>query len=262
MADHDSDIPKGTPRAVPDPHRDEPDPAPDAHTRPGPDSDAVRPDQQEELGPIEGLMHTSAVQATAEATGSTDAKAEADRLGVEGEGVESAQIFGLMVATIVTLAAAVIGVFVLVGYFADGQTVERDAVTLYPELREVQRVGDEMQNYSRTDSLYRLPIGAAMSQVGGEYYAQQQGGSAVATPANFNMVYLDAARKSERVAWESESDMLGSDSLSRGAGTVPTPGVEPEADTESEASNVQTETGITPAPVDETPPDSNEPEDR
>lgn len=251
MADHDSDTPKGTPRTVPDPHRGEPTPAPDSHTRPAPDSEVVRPDEQEELGPVEGLMHASAVEATAEVTGDPEDEAEAERLGVEGEGVEAAQILSIMVATMVTLGLAVFGVFFLVSGYADRQSVERDAVGLYPELREVQRVSAEMQNYSRTDSLYRMPIGEAMSQVAAAYYAQQ-GGDAAPAPDNFSTLYLDAVRESDAEAWEYTQDAVGADSLGQGEGMTPASGADLGTGTEETGSDVEGEEGITPP---------NEPED-
>lgn len=251
MADHDSDTPQDTPRRTPDPHRGEPTPAPDAHTRPEAEGE-VRPDQQEELGPIEGLMHASAVSVSAEVTGDDEAEAEAERLGVEGEGVETAQIFSIMVATAVTLALAVFGVFFLVADFTDDQTVERDAVSLYPELREVQRVAAEMENYSRTDSLYRLPIGDAMAQVSEGYYVQQQGGTAVPAPANFSTIYLDAAQKSEMDARMHGADMMDADTVRR-VQAVLIPGASPEPGTEAEASDVATDAEVLP---------TNEPEDR
>ncbi len=256
MADHDSDIPKGTPRPTPDPHRGEPEPAPDAHSRPGPEGEVVRPDQQEEIGPIEGLMHAAATQVSAEVTGDPDSQAEAERLGAEGEGVEAAQIFSIMVATAVTLALAVFGVFFLVTEATDNKTVERDAVVLYPELREVQRVSAEMQNYSRTDSLYRLPIGAAMSQVAEAYYAQQQGSDVVPAPATFSTLYLDAIRESEVGVREYGNDAVGYDSLTQREGTIPAPGLGPG--TEAEGSDVEGE--ATDAEAAEIP--TNEPEDR
>jgi hypothetical protein len=255
MADNERQNPEDAEQgAVPDPHRTEPDPAPDPHTRDEPEATMTRPDQQEELGPVGGLMHAAAVEATAEVTGDPEAEAEAARLGIEDEGVEAAQIFTIMLATAVTLALAVLGVFFLVAYIADEETVERDAVTLYPELREVQRVYAEMDNYSRTDTLYRLPIGVAMTQVAESYYAAQ-GEGAVPVPDNFNTLYLDAIRESEVAVREYELDALGYDSLTQGQGPIPEPGVELGEGTEEDASDVEAETE-TPAPT------GNEPEDR
>ena len=264
MADQDRHTPEEDAEqgAVPDPHRHEPPPRPDSHTRAEPGASVVRPDQQEELGPLEGLMHAAAVEATAEATGDPEAKAEAVRLGVEDEGVEAAQIFGILLATAVTLALAVVGVFVLVGTYADAERVERNAVTLYPELREVQRVAAEMENYSRTDSLYRLPIGAAMNQVAEAYYARQQGGDAVPAPDHFNTLYLGATLDSGvPLREESGQTATGSDSLSQGAGAIPEPGVGPS--TGEGTPGAGAEEGTVDAPAETpSPTTSDEPEDR
>jgi hypothetical protein len=261
MADNRRQNPEGEPRsgegseqgAVPDTHRAEPEPAPDPHTRDEAGAEITRPDQQEELGPVGGLMHAAAVEATAEVTGDPEAEAEAERLGIESEGVEAAQIFTIMLTTSLVLAAAVIGVFFMVAYIADGETVERDAVALYPELREVERVYAEMQNYSRTDSLYRLPIGVAMEQVAEEYYAQQGEGT-VPAPDNFRTLYLDAIRESEVAVREYELDALGYDSLTQGQGPVPDPGVDLGGGTEDAPSDVEAQE--TPAPEAAAPTDN------
>ena len=226
---------------VPNPHRGEPEPAPDTHSRTPAEGEITRPDQQEELGPIAGLMHASAVEATAEITNDPEAEAEAERLGVEGEGVEAAQIFTILAATVVSLALAVIGVFVLVGWYSDGKMIERDGVALYPELREVERVYAEIQNYSRVDSLYRIPIGAAMGQVVEAYGAQQS--AAVPAPDNFSTLYLDAIRESESAVREYELDALGYEDVISDEDAVPSPGVDLDGDTEDDASPVEEQEG-------------------
>ena len=241
---HSSENPEQRP--VPDPHRGEVEPAQDPHTRDEAEGEVVRPDQQEELGPVGELMHAASVEATAEVTDDPEAEAEAERLGVEGEGVEAAQIFAILSATVLSLALAVIAVFVLIGVYADDETVARANVQLYPELREVERVYAEMQNYSRVDSLYRLPIGVAMNQVT-EVYAEQN--ASVPAPDNFSTLYLDAIRESDVAVREYELDALGYDELIEEEATIPDPGVDLGADTESE-----------PSPVEEG--EGNEPEDR
>ena len=192
MADHDSDIPRNPDQgAVPNPHRGEPRPVADEHTRDAPDADLVRPDQQEDLGPVEGLMHAAATEAATEVTDDPAAEAEADRLGIESEGVESSQIFSLMLATILSLVLAVVGVFWLVGVTADDEQVERDGEAFYPEIVDIRaRDTDLLENYGRTEEVYRIKIGDAMALVAGEY-AQQQAGGAVPAPLNFRTVYLD-----------------------------------------------------------------------
>jgi hypothetical protein len=246
MANSDRHTPERPPRSgeepeqppVPDPHRGEAEPAPDAHARDAAEGEVTRPDQQEELGPVAGLMHASAVEATTEVTNDPEAEAEAERLGVESEGVEAAQIFTILFATVLALALAVVGVFVLVGVYADEETIERDAVALYPELREVERAFAEMQNYSRVDSLYRIPIAAAMGQVVEVYGAQQS--EAVPAPDNFSTLYLDAIRESDVAVREYELDAIGYDELIGGDESVPAPGVDLGSDTEGEGADVET----------------------
>jgi hypothetical protein len=238
---HNSENPEQRP--VPDPHRGEGEPAPDPHTRDEAEGEVVRPDQQEELGPVAGLMHAASVEATAEVTSDPEAEAEAERLGVEGEGVEAAQIFTIMLATAISLALAVVAVFVLVGQYSDEATIERADVRLYPELREVERVYAEMQNYSRTDSLYRLPIGVAMNQVA-EAYAGRD--AAVPAPDNFSTIYVDAIRETDVEVREYELDAIGYDELTQGQGPVPDPGVDLEAGTEDGTSPVEEGEDTTP----------------
>lgn len=173
---------------VPDAHRGEPEPPPDTHTRPASDADMTRPDQQEELGPVEGLMHASAVEARGEITDDPETEHEADRLGIESEGVEAAQILSILIATVVTLALAVVGVFFLVAYYTDAETVARSSGALYPEIAENRnRATDLLTNYGRTDDVYRIPITEAMGLVAAEYAAQ--GGGLRPAPANFRTVY-------------------------------------------------------------------------
>lgn len=200
MAKHDSDTPHDDARSdaerrpsvedgpVPDAHRGEPEPRPDAHTRSAPDADEVRPDQQEELGPVEGLFHASAVEAKSEVTDDPEAEAEAARLGIESEGVEAAQIFSIMLATGITLALAIVGVFGLVAYFSDAESVERSSGALYPEITENRnRATDLLTNYGRTDDVYRIPITDAMGLVAADYAAQ--GGDVRPAPENYRTVY-------------------------------------------------------------------------
>lgn len=263
MADHDPHTPESQRRsgddaeqgAVPDTHRTEPEPAADPHTRDEPEADMTRPDQQEELGPVGGLMHAAAVEATAEVTGDPEAEAEAERLGIETEGVEAAQIFTIMLTTTVVLAAAIVGVYFMIAFVADKETVERDAVVLYPELSEVERAYAEMQNYSRTDSLYRLPIGVAMERVAESYYARQ-GEGAIPAPDNFSTLYLDAIRESEVGVREYELDALGYDSLTQGQGPIPEPGVDLGEGTEAAPSDVEAEAEEMAAPEPTAPTDT------
>lgn len=238
---HSSENPEQRP--VPDPHRGEVTPDPDPHMREEAEGNIVRPDQQEELGPVGELMHAASVEATAEVTGDPEAEAEAERLGVEGEGVEAAQIFTVMLATAISLALAVVAVFVLVEVYADGESVARANVELYPELREVERAFAEIQNYSRTDSLYRLPIDVAMNQVA-EAYASQN--ADVSAPENFATLYVDAVREADIARRESSMNEAGSPTQSPDTNAPADGGADAEPGTEEEASSVNTEEGDEP----------------
>lgn len=201
MAKHDSDTPNDSERSgaerrpsgeggpVPDAHRGEPAPRPDSHPRNAPDADMVRPDQQEELGPVEGLLHASVVEARAEITDDPEVEAEAARLGVEGENVEAAQIFGLLLATAVALGLAVVGVFLLVGYYADAEAVRRSSGMTYPEVQELRnRATERLTQYGRTDEAYRMPVTDAMALVAADYAAR--GTDARPAPEQYRTVYL------------------------------------------------------------------------
>lgn len=250
MAEHNSDIPKRPEGedieqgAVPNPHRGKPVPPPDAHTRPAPDADVVRPDQEEELGPVEGLMHASTVEATTEVTDDPDAENEAARLGIEAEGVEAAQIFSIMLATGVTLALAVVGVFLLVAYFSDAETVERSGAATYTELQESQnRATELLTQYGRTEDVYRIPINEAMAQVAQGYYDRQDTGVRPA-PTHFNTVYLDASTDSRPPAIDTLGTSASADTTAGPAGDTaelqqptdaaeaPEDGVQPEDEPE------------------------------
>lgn len=252
MAKHDSDIPNDAeaddaeegavpdaPRNEPTPqsdaHHGEPTPRPDSHSRPAPEADVTRPDQQEELGPVEGLVHASAVEAKAEVTDDPETEAEAARLGIESEGVEAAQIFSILLATVVTLTLAVLGVFVLVAYFSDAETVERSSGATYAEVQEVRNRATEMlTQYGRTEDVYRIPITEAMGLVAADY--AERGQDARPAPTNFRTVYLGS--------YLGES---GFDEFGAGAEDSPESGTAVGEDSEA----LQTGTPDEPAPDDE-----------
>src|SRR5690606_40535136 len=63
---------------VPDPHADKPAPLPDAHSRPAPDADVIRPDQAEELGPAVELFRAAGAEAAAEVLRTDEARARSE----------------------------------------------------------------------------------------------------------------------------------------------------------------------------------------
>lgn len=167
---------------TPDPHANEPAPRAEK-TRPSPDADVARPDQDEELGPAVALFGAAGTEAAAFATKDPSISAAAIDMGAEAEGVESAQIFGLLLATAVALVLAVVGVFFLTGVVAGWQ--ERDALAgmRYPELQELRtRDAGVLQQYGTTDDegVYRIPLSRAQQLVAAEF--AQAGAPAEAAP--------------------------------------------------------------------------------
>jgi hypothetical protein len=107
----------------------------------------------------------------------------------------------------------------LVAYVADDETVERDAVALYPELQDTRtRAAAKLGEYGRQENVYQMPIEAAMESVAEDYYARQQGSNATPAPQNFSMIYLDA----------NSADRLGLNTVGANEGTLPIQ--EPDAD--------------------------------
>ncbi|WP_420456489.1 hypothetical protein [Rubrivirga sp.] len=160
---------------VPDPHRTKPAPPPQEGMRPGVDP-AVRPEQDEPLGPYGELIPAALTEAEQEAAnvgGEDDPEAEAllAQMGVEEEGIESGQLLGLVAATLVSVAAlAVILIYLFyipfrtqVGERAEGQATNYEQEDLRTEA--VAKLGQ----YTREDSTYGVPIGRAMGLVAAQY---------------------------------------------------------------------------------------------
>ena len=160
------------PVTVPNPHADAPAPSPQDGMRPEAAADpAVRPEQDEPGGPLGGLVGAAATQAAVEASPADADAALLETMGVEGEGIESGQILGLVAATIAAIFALAAGLFFLF-YLPFRQQVGDSAsnVAQYPELEQVHTEGlAKLGQYARADSLYQVPIGQAMSVVAGRY---------------------------------------------------------------------------------------------
>jgi hypothetical protein len=171
MAEHDPRTPDRGP--IPDPHANEPAPPRDAHTRPGPDADAVRPDQQEDLGPVPELFGAAGTEAAAVATGDEGLKDDAIEKGAEAEGVESAQILGLLIATVVALGLIVFAIVFLTRFVAERQDADRQTGLRYPERQELQaRSTDLLTNYAvGEEGAYRIPLSRAQELVARDYGA-------------------------------------------------------------------------------------------
>lgn len=162
-----------TGEVVPDPHRAEPAPAPQEGLRPEADPALVRPEQDEPGGPIGGLLSAVSTETATEATPGTDPAAEAllEQMGVEEEGIESGQLLGFVVATLLAVAAlAVVLIYFIYSPYRGSTQAQADNVDVYPELQQ-SRVDAraKLDQATRTGDAYTIPIGRAMGLVAAEY---------------------------------------------------------------------------------------------
>ena len=156
---------------VPNPHRTEPVPRQEEGMREGVDP-SVRPSQDEETGPLAGLVTASGAEASDEAAKVTDGDdSDAERLlaqmGVEEEGIESGQLLGLVasvLAAVVALAIILIYLFYIPFRTEVGNRAEGQARTTDLEIIRTEGVA-KLNQYSRSDSTYAVPIGRAMGLV-------------------------------------------------------------------------------------------------
>lgn len=180
----DSDFPGNLPDRhqevpVPNPHRDEAPPRAAEGVRPEASEAVVRPEQEEENGPLPGLLAAGSAKAEAEADsltpGDDDPEAEAllASMGVEEEGIESSQLLGLMIATVVSVVAlATVLIFLFYEPFLGATRAQADASVQYEDLEIVRASGlAKIDQYGRTDDVYTLPIDRAMGLVAAEYEA-------------------------------------------------------------------------------------------
>lgn len=199
-------------RAVtPDPHAAEPVPPAQEGMRLGADDTVVRPETDEPNGPVEGLLHAAATEVAAEAPGEARAaEMEAIHLGIEDEGVEAAQIMGLMIATAVSVVALVLFIvflFYLPARDATVVAVENVPEDRYVELNETRVEGlSLLTDYAVSpegEGRYRIPIEAAMAQVAA---ADSVEASPYVTPIDFNLSWIDLLPASSVYQSASEQD--------------------------------------------------------
>ncbi len=172
----DSDFPENLPGEhqevpTPDPHSTDPVPPAQEGTRPGSD-DAVRPEQDETLGPPAELVKSVSAKVKEEATPGGDPEAEAvlAKMGVEDEGIESGQLLGLVAAVliaVVVLVGTIIYAFYVpyrtaVGQQADAQLNPQEYTVLKTEALA------KTEQYSRSDSTYQIPVARAMGVIAAE----------------------------------------------------------------------------------------------
>lgn len=198
---HDAPVPPqagepgGEAPVVPDPHRGEALPEPQSGTRPGVDAGAVRPEQDEPGGPLAGLVGAASAQVAEEASpdGNVEAEATLAEMGVEEEGIESGQLLGFVVATllVVGLLAVVLIYFIYAPFRGDTQARAGD-VSLYPELEQTRVDGRaKLDQATRTGDAYTVPIGRAMGLVAAEYGAAAGAETAGLTRAQFNTLEVN-----------------------------------------------------------------------
>ncbi len=160
---------------VPNPHREEALLRQEEGVRPGADP-SVRPSQDEELGPLGGLVAASGAETAEEASevsGEGDSGAEAllAQMGVEEENIESGQLLGLVASVLVAiLALATVLVFLFyiplrtqVGLDAEGNARTTDLDIIRTE------GAAKLSQYTRSDSTYGVPIARAMGLVVADY---------------------------------------------------------------------------------------------
>ncbi|HEX9952677.1 MAG TPA: hypothetical protein VGB53_12970 [Rubricoccaceae bacterium] len=179
----DPSVPQTPPVAMPNPHSNEAVPASESGMRPEAAANAeVRPEQDEPGGPLGGLVGTAATQASSEAAPGNVDTALLESMGVEGEGIESSQILGLVAG--VVFAVIGLGVVLVCLFYLPylQQTGNRASdVSDYPELEQSRtEARAKLGQYARQDSLYHVPIEQAMSVVAGRYAAAEAGAQAPA----------------------------------------------------------------------------------
>lgn len=215
----------GTP--VPDPHRGEPLPPPQEGMRPEADPSIVRPEQEEPLGPYGELIPTAALEAKDEADPDGDPEAEAllEQMGVEEEGIESGQILGLILAVILSVAALVVVLIYLIIIPQNTQvTLDAEAAARSTDIEQLRiEALAKLDNYSRVDSTYGVPIDRAMALVAAEY-----GGTTVAPGIAADIPDSPQRWNTAPLSWNSARAVQAPSN--RGAFTAPVPATGLETD--------------------------------
>jgi hypothetical protein len=172
MADQDPKTPEEGP--IPDPHADEPVPRPDSHTVDTPGADTPRPDQYEDLGPVPELFGAAGLEAATRVSDDPGLQEEAIRRGAEVEGVETAQIFGLILATAAVLVTIVVASVIMMTRVGAVEEERRLGDMAYPELTDLRHAAQQrLSAYERDQEAFRIPLERAQALMAEE--ARQQG---------------------------------------------------------------------------------------
>lgn len=160
----------------------------------------LRPDQVEPNGPLAGLIHASSVELAGKVSDDPDIGAEAEiqaineGIGVQEEGVEASELFGMMLATVLSIATLVFALYYLffVTQRDEARNVAEDVpLGRYVEQRELRaEAQDAYAHYSiipNAEDRYRIPIDAAMTIVA----RSTTGGAAVPeSRAAYNLAWM------------------------------------------------------------------------
>jgi hypothetical protein len=161
-----------SPAVVPNPHADAPAPHRPEGMRPEAAANLdARPEQDEPGGPLAGLVGAASTQAVNEAAPVSADASVLEQMGVEGEGIESGQLLGLVAATIFAVAALAV-VLIYLFYIPFRQQVGDTASDVgdYPELEQSRtEARAKLGQYARVDSVYTVPVERAMALVAAEY---------------------------------------------------------------------------------------------
>ena len=156
----------------------------------------AQPDEREGFGPAAELFKAAGVEAAAEATGDgAGARSKAEELGVEHEGVESAQILGLAFGVMAALAVIIVLLFQWTTIVHERTSLEAAAnppgfegsqAPRYPTLYETEaHAARALDNYTVLDDAqgrYRIPIDEAIKLMANEQAARADSLGAGAVP--------------------------------------------------------------------------------
>lgn len=120
------------------------------------------------------LFGAAGAEAHAYASDDPEVAQEAIRRGAEAEGLETAQIFGLLVATVVALVLIVVAVFFMVLWQGQVDDVRRQTELMYPELADIRRADTQaLTSYRRVEEgVYAIPLTRAQALIASEARAE------------------------------------------------------------------------------------------
>lgn len=154
-------------------------PSTDDYGQPG-SAAPVRPDVEEDLGPVPGMLKGISTEVAAEVTGDPEYYAEEEELGVEHESIGVSQILGFIGAIIAVLILMIIFVFQIVN-ISELRTYESAVLESgYPELRQVRvEAAREMTQYeilNDAEGVYQIPVDRAMELLVDQERSTPEGG--------------------------------------------------------------------------------------